>query len=46
MKLKLKPEKCLEAAGSFKQWFHFDAHNLPTGKETNTFFEIVDAGER
>ncbi|GMH83355.1 hypothetical protein TrST_g4355 [Triparma strigata] len=45
VKLKLKPEKCLEAAGSFKQWFHFDAHNLPTGSDTNTFFEIVDAGE-
>ncbi|GMH93984.1 hypothetical protein TL16_g12775 [Triparma laevis f. inornata] len=43
IELKLKPEKCLEACGTFKQWFCLDVHNLPAHGETE--FVILDAGE-
>jgi len=41
--LKLKEEKCLEACGTFKQWFHFVASNLVADQEVS--FSIIDAGE-
>eukprot|EP00747_Dinoflagellata_sp_TGD_P170696 gnl/TRDRNA2_/TRDRNA2_202908_c0_seq1.p1 gnl/TRDRNA2_/TRDRNA2_202908_c0~~gnl/TRDRNA2_/TRDRNA2_202908_c0_seq1.p1 ORF type:complete len:452 (+),score=58.65 gnl/TRDRNA2_/TRDRNA2_202908_c0_seq1:35-1357(+) len=40
--LKLKKEKCLEACGTFQQWFHFVASNLPVGEQVS--FCIEDAG--
>ena len=43
--LRLKPEKCLEPAGHFKQWFYFEAQDLPVAQGTRLEFEIVDAGE-
>lgn len=43
--LSLKPEKCLEGDGTFKQWFAFTAGNLPTGENGSTLsFTIEDAG--
>jgi hypothetical protein len=42
--LSLKPEVCLEACGTFKQWFNFQVSNLPTNGATHTFI-IEDAGE-
>jgi len=41
--LTLKKEKCLEACGTFQQWFHFCASNLTRGQEVS--FSITDAGE-
>ena len=44
-KLRLKPEKCLEAAGHFKQWFCFNVAHLPVGSGTRCEFSIIDAAE-
>eukprot|EP00947_MAST-08B_sp_MAST-8B-sp1_P002442 g2442.t1 len=43
--LRLKPEACLEAAGSFKQWFCFEAQSMPVGPGTVCEFVIEDAGD-
>ena len=42
--LSLKPEKCLEGDGTFRQWFCFSAGNLPTGPSSTLNFTIEDAG--
>lgn len=41
--LTLKKEKCLEACGTFQQWFHFVASNLVPGQEVSS--SITDAGQ-
>ena len=43
VQLRLKPEHCLEAAGTFKQWFYFEARNLAVGPGTSCAFAITDA---
>lgn len=43
VRLRLRPERCFEACGTFRQWFYFAATGLPVGQQVA--FEIVDAGE-
>mmetsp|Transcript_23731 Transcript_23731/g.49445 ORF Transcript_23731/g.49445 Transcript_23731/m.49445 type:complete len:422 (+) Transcript_23731:34-1299(+) len=40
--LGLRPEKCLEGEGIFKQWFYFEVQNAPIGAQLE--FSIEDAG--